>query len=389
MTSSADYFEGSEVPPDAEDWIRANPHEARRILEGVEREGDPDAPEVQPPPVLEWAHEGRAEFPKPILGCAKMGGAVLSEGEICVLSAAGGTGKSTLAVSIALSVAAADDNAHNPMELQGELFHGFGGKVVYATYEDPPSVLTWKLRELAKQWDAASKDKGRFTEALQRVAVASMRGWPLYGPVGDRASYNSVPGTLAGWDHLWKLVDEAKPILVIIDPVLASFVGDANSPTQVMAFLDAQSTEVGKRKAGLIQVTHSTKSSRSDRSDPFHPGMVSGTGAWTDHVRGVLTMGEHKHKAPGSGRPERGPQDEETEPMNVLRVYKANWGPQRITVRLEPVTAEGSRAPLGFVADGPWVYGAEPGVFRPQRHPRSSKTNGAAPANQEAFNDFA
>ena len=388
MTSSADYFEGREVPPDAEDWIRVNRHKVRRILDDIEREGDPDTPAVRPPPVLEWAHKVEVKFPKPILGCARMSGAVLSEGEICVLSAGGGTGKSTLAVSIALSVAAADDNADEPMELKGELFHGFGGKVVYATYEDPPSVLTWKLRELAKRWDKDSVDNGRFTDALQRVAVVSMRGWPLYGPVGERASYNSVPGTLAGWHHLWKLVDEAKPILVIIDPLLAAFVGDANSPAQAMSLLDAVSTEVAKREAGVLQVTHSTKTSRSDKADPFHPGMVSGTGAWTDHVRGVLTMGEHKRKVSGSGRPERGKQDdeeEEEEKMLVLRVYKANWGPQRITVRLNPVTAEGSSTPLGFVADGPWVYGAEPGSHRSPR----SQQNGATPVNQGVFNDFA
>ena len=384
MTSKADQFEGREVPPDAEDWIRANPHKARRILEDIERENDPDTPAVRPPPVLEWAHEGEVKLPKPILGCARMSGAVLSEGEICVLSAGGGTGKSTLAVSIALSVAAADDNAHEPMELKGELFHGFGGKVVYATYEDPPSVLTWKLRELAKRWDKDSGDNGRFTDALQRVAVVSMRGWPLYGPVGDRASYNSVPGTLPGWDHLWKLVDEAKPILVIIDPALTAFVGDANSGGQVMAFLDTLSTEVAKRRAGVFQATHSTKSSRSDRADPFHPGMVSGTGAWTDHVRGVLTMGEHKRKIPGTGRPKRGKQDDEEETMLVLRVYKANWGPQRITVRLNPVTAAEGAAPVGFEAAGPWVRGAEPGSHRSPR----SQQNGAAPADQEVFDEF-
>lgn len=146
--SQSDVFEGREVPFDTVDWIRANSREARRILENLEREGDLEGQETQSLPVLEWAHQGEARFPKPILGCAQMGGAVLSAGEICVLSAAGGAGKSTLAASIALSVAAADENAQEPMELEGGLFHGFGGPVVYATYEDPPSVMKWRLRKL-------------------------------------------------------------------------------------------------------------------------------------------------------------------------------------------------------------------------------------------------
>ena len=387
-------FEGADVPPDAIDWIRANPFEARQILEDIERDDDPEAHEPQPPPALEWAHEGMAEFPKPILGCAKMKGAVLSEGETCVLSAAGGAGKSTLAVSIALSVAVANDNLHEPMELEGELFHGFGGNVVYATYEDPTSVVKWKLRKLADLWDTDSTRKGRSAaDALKRIAVVSMRGWPLYGPVGDRASYNTVPGKLAGWHHFWSLVGAAKPILIIIDPALTAFVGEANSPTQVMTFLDALSSEAGKHRAGNLLIAHSTKTSRTG-GDPFHPGMVSGTGAWTDHVRGVLTMGEYSRKISGSGRPERGSQDDETEKMPVLRVYKANWGPQRITVRLEPETIPGDDTPLGFVAASPWGYGEAPGFHRPQNHhtpgPSANGTaNMGQPAMEEMFNDFA
>ena len=389
MTSNP--FEGPEVPPDAIDWIRANPHEARRVLENIEWADDPDAPETQSPPVLEWADEGEATFPRPILGCAKMGGAVLSEGEICVLSAAGGTGKSTLAASIALSVAVAEDNLHEPMELKGELFHGFGGTVLYVTYEDPPSVIKWRLRELAKLWDEDPKGGHLATDALRKVGVLSMRGWPLYGPVGDRASYNTVPGRLTGWHHLWEQVAAAQPVLIIIDPALTAFVGEANSPTQVMGFLDALSNEAGKRQAGILLLAHSTKSSRAATADPFHPGMVSGTGAWTDHVRGVLTMGENSRKIRGSGRPERGSEDDETETMLVLRVYKANWGPSRLTVRLEPEMAKGSSTPLGFVATSPWGHGPAPGFYTSGHHAPGSITNGATAMDQQAekrFNDF-
>ena len=364
MTNYAEIFEGLEVPPDAVDWVRANPDEARRALREIERADHPDAPEPQAPPFLEWAHEGSAEFPKPILGCAGMSGAVLSEGEICVLSAAGGTGKSTLAVSTALSVAMVEGDLNKPVPLMGSIFHGYGGTVVYATYEDPPSVIRWKLRELAKLWD--SEKDTRATDALKKVGIISMRGWPLYGPIGDHASYNTVPGRMPGWDHLWELVDEAEPTLLIIDPALTAFVGEANSPTQAMSFLDALSSEAGKRQAGILMLAHSTKSSRSSRSDPFHPGMVSGTGAWTDHVRGVLTMGQYNPSMSDSpqrpsGQSRQGGQDDKGEEMPVLRVYKANWGPSRITVGLTPTTALGNSTPLGFTAWSSWARGEAPG----------------------------
>ena len=378
MTSNH-LFEGPDVPPDAVDWIRANPYEAKQVLEGIERAGDSDTPEHHPTPVLEWANSGDTAFPKPILGCAKMGGAILSEGEVCVLSAAGGAGKSTLAASIALSVAVIEDNLPEPIELEGEIFHGYGGPVVYATYEDPPSVIKWRLRELAKQWDQ-KRCQQQFTSALGRVGVVSMRGWPLYGPLGDRASYNTVPGRLTGWHHLWNLVKEAKPILIIIDPALTAFVGEANSPTQAMSFLDSLSSEAGRKAAGVLLLAHSNKSSRSEMADPFHPGMVSGTGAWTDHVRGVLTMGEHTPKSPGAGRANRGTHGDEVETFPVLRVYKANWGAQRITIRLKPQLAQNGQTPVGFAAGSDWGYGAEPKMAQPQQQ---------SPRGQEDFNDFA
>ena len=37
--------------------------------------------------------------------------------------------------------------------------------------------------------------------------------------------------------------------LIIIDPALTAFVGEANSPTQAMAFLDALSSEARQKKA--------------------------------------------------------------------------------------------------------------------------------------------
>ena len=390
--TDVEIFEGPEVPPDLADLVQANPDEARRALREIERADHPDAPEPQAPPLLEWAHEGSAEFPKPILGCAGMSGAVLSEGEICVLSAAGGTGKSTLAVSTALSVAMVEGDLNKPVPLMGSIFHGYGGTVVYATYEDPPSVIRWKLRELAKLWDS-EKDTWA-TDALKKVGIISMRGWPLYGPTGDNASYNTVPDRMPGWRHLWELVDQANPILVIVDPALTAFVGEANSPTQAMSFLEALSSEAGNRQAGILLLAHSTKSSRSSRSDPFHPGMVSGTGAWTDHVRGVLTMGQYNpNMFDIPQRPSRqlrqSGQDDKTEETSVLRVYKANWGPSRITIALTPATAPGHSTPLGYTASSSWARGEAPGEPLKLSPASESGPSGQSPQVKLRFNDFA
>ena len=225
-------------------------------------------------------------------------------------------------------------------------------------------MIRWKLRELAKLWDSEKDNEA--TTALKKVAIISMRGWPLYGPIGQNASYSTVPGQMPGWNHLWKAVDHVTPLLIIIDPALTAFVGEANSPTQAMSFLDALSSEAGKYGAGILLLAHSTKSSRSSRSDPFHPGMVSGTGAWTDHVRGVLTMGQYNPNMSdspekSSRKSRQGGQDDKMKETSVLRVYKANWGPSRITLALTPTTAPGNSTPLGFIASSSWARGEAPG----------------------------
>ena len=52
----------------------------------------------------------REGLPRPVLQAHGLGGAVLSEGTICLLAGAGGVAKSTLALHIALGVAMTPDD---------------------------------------------------------------------------------------------------------------------------------------------------------------------------------------------------------------------------------------------------------------------------------------
>ncbi len=311
------------------------PDDVRRLAENLAARGY-ELPRRQAVPDVEDI------LPRPVLSCAGLSGAVLSEGQVCLLSAEGGIGKSAFAVSLALAVAMGD-GIQEKQRLQGEVFDGYGGPVLYATYEDPPPVLKRSLTTLLRKWDPDNESRHR--EVLQRISLLNLSGWPLYGPSLATGSYHARPTTLPGWQALWREAREARPRLIILDPALAAYVGEPNAPAPVREFLAALTREAQQIGTCIFLLAHSTKAARNNarnnKADPFDAGLVAGSGAWADGVRGVMTMGW------GNGEGQR-----------VLRVPKANWGPARITISLEAVRDDKTNAILGFAADGGWTYGS-------------------------------
>ena len=297
----------------------------------------PSRPKPEPVPVPQID----GEFPKATLAAKNQGGVLLSPGQICLLSAEGGVGKSALTAHIALATAMLPENSYNPElhqlhQLQGGVFDGAGGTVLMATYEDPPPVTRWRMMMLAESLDA--KNKGlQAQQALERVYVLNMSGWTVYGPP-EHGGYSARPAPLAGWNVLWEAVELVKPKLIILDPVLKAYAGEPNTVSPVREFLgDLAGTALERSPgAGIILVAHSTKAARSGRQDPFDPGQVAGSGAWADECRGVMTM----------------TWNEETD-QRTLAIPKSNWGPSRIMIDLQPMT-HANGAVIGFQAHGEW-----------------------------------
>ncbi len=111
-----------------------------RAAEAGEREADAAGGKQRPLPKAEPLLEIDDPFPKPLLSLAGKG-AVLTQGKVCLLSGAGGVGKSALLASLAVDVAGAvsDPAAAGPL-----CWHGGKGGVLLATYEDRPGV--WRQR---------------------------------------------------------------------------------------------------------------------------------------------------------------------------------------------------------------------------------------------------
>ena len=279
------------------------------------------------------------ERPAPILTAAGKGGSVLTVGNVCLLSGEGGIAKSALALGLAVGIAQLGD--HERGEICG-LFDGMGGPALLATFEDHPTETRWRACCLTGQ---ITNDDISQQQTLSRVHVLDLAGRPLFGPRDDGGRYNERPGRLAGWWDLWSEARRIKPRLIVIDPALAAYVGEANAPAPVREFLTALATEAAQLNTGVLLLAHSNKAARSSKhqkpkpEDLLDPGQVGGSAAWTDGVRGVLAM---------AWKPEGNAGE------RVLTITKANYGPARITCDLAAIREE-TEAIVGFsTPKHPW-----------------------------------
>ena len=207
--------------------------------------------------------------------------AVLSIGEVALLSAAGGLGKSTATLEIASAAAAAAD-----LGLPFGASCGLRvtpGPVVLVSYEDAPARIAARLRWAADSDLSAGIVLWPDPEPLW-AADPDARGASRHGPQ---------------WDALWREVRSAGARLVVIDPVSAALADVSTAETgPVRAFLRALSSAAAPDQdaqwdgCGVLLVAHDTKSARDAvrRGEDPGAGVVAGSAAWYDGARGVLTL---------------------------------------------------------------------------------------------------
>ena len=292
--------------------------EAKKVLQPVM--SDEQAQPVRRPENLANI---AAEYPPPILRASGRNGAVLSEGQVCLLAAEGGIGKSPFTTAVALSIAMLPEDNPGLQPLYGNILDGAPGKVLLVTYEDPPGVTAARARQLATIIDGKNHNTWA-SDSLNRIEVLDLHGMPIYGaPAGS--SYSGRPEPLRAWNDLWEAVIRLNPKLIVIDPALQAYASDSNSPAPVREYLGVLSRTLNTYcpGAGILMTAHSTKDSRrrgSAGGDPFDPGMVAGSGGWTDTARGLTTMTWA-----------------DSSEQRVIAIPKANWGPSRIKMLVNVV----------------------------------------------------
>ena len=248
-----------------------------------------------------------------LLRLYKQPGSLLSIGTVGVLSGEGGLGKSALASSVALALAH-QGGKHDT--LKGGIFEAptGGGPVLLVQWEDEPAVTRDSIEAAAK----LLKVEG----AESRVYLMGMDE-PIFG-IPEGASLNTAPARLPAWSDVWAAVEKVKARLVVIDPAMAAFAANPNDVGAVRAFVTRALGEAAREHGcAVLVVAHSTKKGR-EKGGPFDPGQIAGSGAWFDGVRSVLFLGR----------------DEEDPELVKLAVVKANHGPARLRIGLEPLRVE-------------------------------------------------
>ena len=276
------------------------------------------------PAVAEWANQSE---PAPVLWreptepdaeqATERADAVLSMGECAILAAPGGTGKSYLALALAIAATAAN-GAHYGSACGLRVRPG---PVVLVSYEDSPVRMYARLRAIAG-----------------RAPSRAIHCWPDPAPlfIAGEGPGRGEARPLGHWASLWAAVRTINPTLVVIDPVSAALEGASMSEgSPVRAFMRELAREASAAKAGVLLVAHDTKAARDlvrAGEDPG-AGAVAGSATWYDAARSVLYMARDGDK-------------------RSLKCIKANYGRSGWSVILRERRGPNGQFG-GFVSDPP------------------------------------
>ena len=207
--------------------------------------------EMSPPKPIIW----RARKPN---GKGDAVDAVLSVGEVALLSGAGGLGKSTITRLVALAGATAASKYGDACGLQVA-----AGPVVLVSYEDNPIRIAQHLKRLDP-------------ERPEHLLI-----WPDPTPLWD-SNRRRTDGCCRckEWSRFWATVKEKRVQLVVIDPANVAFSGASpNDGGPVREFLFDLSSEANKAECGVLIVTHDTKAARNAAEAGEDPGAGAVAGA--------------------------------------------------------------------------------------------------------------
>jgi len=281
--------------------------------------------------------ETNAVKPDAVFRCDGFGeGAVLTIGEVAVLSGQGGIGKSTLALQWAFEMAHSSPRKSAGIELYPDRLANTTPSVVYASAEDAEWVIRQRSQRLIRRQGET------MPQALHYI---DLKGRVLFEP--DIGDYTGPPKTTDDFDELWKHVAAVKARLVVIDPVMAVFAGNENRVVEVRMFISALTEMAVKHQCAVLLLAHNTKAARSRDADPYDTGHVAGSASWQDGVRGVLSF----------ARPAQGEEEEweDWQVRRVLRVIKANYGMSNIECELTAIPVSEDDRAIRLFSDGKWV----------------------------------
>jgi len=261
--------------------------------------------EYKPPPFMRVC-DIDATPPKKILRLAGCSGALLVEGEVLLFSGKGGGGKSLYMKDLCLAMAGGEHECAGLVF--GEDYPAGKVDVVFASAEDRPAIIKARCLPMVQ--------RRKWASIPPTFHAVDLSGRLLYAP--PISKYPEPPEVTKDFGHLWKYVEQVGARLLVIDCASAVYAGQENRTVEVRGFINALVREARRHTCGVILIAHSTKVARNKhRADTFDPGLISGSAAWHDGVRGALVMDAMEDEIKGADAP-------------LLRVMKANYGPSHL-----------------------------------------------------------
>lgn len=191
----------------------------------------------------------------------------LPRGVVALLGAHGGTGKSTIALMLAVAVAT------------GRTLFGVDtepGRVLFLSLEDSGSIVRHRLAHICREWDIEP-------EELANLQVFDGTDDPeLFATTGRDAG-----ATTSSYAELCRLAKGAD--LVIVDNASDAYGGDEIQRRQVRAFIRSLGWIARDNDASVLLLAHVDKGTSRARKAEGGEG-YSGSTAWHNSVRSRLFM---------------------------------------------------------------------------------------------------
>lgn len=244
----------------------------------------------EPPPWIDWVNGAELQGDPPVREWLVPGW--LPMGTVSLLYGDGGTGKSLIALQLAVAV------------VRGDIWLNkvpLSGPVIYYSAEDDRSELHRRLAAILKQ-------SGGQVGALSGLQIANMAGKDaLLAAISKKTgALNASPV----FDTLDGYAKAIQPKLIVLDTLADIFPGNENDRAQVRHFIGLLRGLAIRHRCAVLILAH-----------PSLTGIASGTGAsgstaWNNSVRSRLYFERIKSEGYESDPDAR-----------RLKVMKSNYGP--------------------------------------------------------------
>ncbi len=222
---------------------------------------------------------------------------LIPQGVVTLLTAHGGTGKSTIALMLAVCAAL------------GRPLFGVNlkqSKVLFASLEDGAHILRHRLAVICRQWSvdpAALHDRLQIVDGTENPELFVAQG---------RDDGNLTPG----YGEMRALIEDHEIGLVIVDNASDAFAGDEIQRRQVRRFIQTLSMAVRPTNAGCLLLAHVDKTTSRVGKAEGGEG-YSGSTSWHNSVRSRLFLSRKEGE------------------LLMLDHQKSNFGPLHEPIALE------------------------------------------------------